>query len=151
MDRAPADQVRGLEPGRSGRELGVAAAASSRAGPGLRAWARTAGALGFLLAQTSFPRDPGGAPLLHCFRCCLELGGFSSSDFPRAGDLLLAALTCLVKGARRFPSCPFFPEKGFITSPNTNPPPPSLQFWNVFLRWKGFSLRKTVRECDNYR
>lgn len=140
MDRAPADQVRGLEPGRSGRSWGsrlppgrvpVSERGPGRPEPSGSCWRR--------------PPFPGilAAPLfLHCFRCCLELGGFFSPDYPRPGDLLLAPLTCLVKGARRFPSCPFFPRRGFITSPDTTPLPLPLSFGMCFQGGKASQLEK---------
>lgn len=145
MDRAPADQVRGLEPGRSGRELGVAA--SSRAGPRLRAWARTAGALGFLLAQTSFPRDPGGAPLPALFQMLSRAWGLFQPRLPPGWGLAFGPPDLFGERGQKIPKLSVLSKERVYNFTKYYPPPPSLQFWNVFSRWKGFSLRKTVREC----
>lgn len=69
MDRAPADQVRGLGPGQPGRGLGARCFLPGGPCPrivgrgGRSARVRARCALGLLRAQTSPAREPGGAPL----------------------------------------------------------------------------------------
>lgn len=138
MDRAPADQVRGFGLGRPGRELGVAA--SSRAGPGLRAWARTAEAFGFLLAQTSFPREPGGAPLSCIVPAAVSSLGAFPAPFPPGWGLAFALPPWLGERGQTAPKLSVLSRERVYNFQRIPPTPhfPSLQFWNVFSRWKGF-------------
>lgn len=134
MDRAPVEQVRGLGLGRPG----LVVAASCQADPSLRAWARTAGALGVLRAQTSLAREPGGAPLSCIVPDAALSVGLFQPWLPPGWGLDFAPPPRLSERGPKTPSCPCSPERRVQNFQRNPPPRPSLQFWNMFSRCKGF-------------